>query len=1811
MRARPSVALAPLALIGLWAAGCFGGGTDSPPPGFDLGPSSERDVQPAEDVSTGSQCTDDSERRCGTDEGPCRSGIQRCSAGRWGACVGERAPGDELCDGEDNDCDGATDELPVDKGLGEPCGSAEGACRPGLLRCGQGALFCDGALQPVEERCDGEDNDCDGATDEGATDASLGELCGLELGACRRGVWRCDRGEVVCADAVTPSDELCDGVDNDCDGATDEDPGDPELGTPCGVSAGECRLGRWTCREGARRCVGGVEPAEETCDGADNDCDGATDEELPGAEVGQVCGSDEGQCRAGRTECLAGRIECVGALSAELEICDGVDNDCDGATDEEPPGAGKPCGSDEGGCQAGTTLCVAGSLICSGAVGPDPERCDGVDNDCNGQVDDQPVDPEIGVACGSAQGECTQGVISCIEGVRLCYGDGGPAEERCDGVDNDCDGLVDEGSLDAGLACGSDRGQCASGVSVCRDGALSCFGALPPRPELCDGLDNDCDGRTDEDDPEGGLPCGSQVGECRAGLTSCSEGALLCLGGLDPVDETCNGSDDDCDGEIDEGAPGAGQPCGVDEGECSSGVTECRGGRLRCPGERPASVEVCDGLDNDCDGETDEDPSDPGLEQGCGSEVGECGAGVLRCVGGGLACEGSTLPVAEICDGLDQDCDGRADNGADEACEAERGPGFVCLAGLCTSSCAPDLWEPNNLLAASAVLPSQGRLSATVCAWDEDYYLLPGCPAGARLWALVATDRAPGAALGVQLLGVGGEALEGGSGSGATVSLLLPLPAGEDVTLRVFPVFDGQSSYELSWDALCLQDDDFEDNDSLDADAAPLEVGVYSELVLLPDDEDWYRLDVPDECAFGTLEAQIAFTHSPHGDLDLELTASDGSRLAASSGTGDVEGVALAQASPGAYWLRVHGFKQAGNRYRLSVSLSCPRPGDDPLEENDTPSQAAPLVPGEYGPLVALDDDWYVVGVECPGATLTASASFTHAAGDLDLQVLDRATPPRVLAASTTLSDDERAVAAELPAGEVAVRVYGFRGASNSYGLTLEIECPPPPDDAFEDNDQLEQASDLGAGGLFPELVLVAGDEDWYRISVDPACGAATLECELNFDAGEGDIDIALHAVDGRSLGSSAGGGDSERLVARELGVGQYYLRVHCGDETSLPYSLRVVRSCRAPGDDAFEENDTLAQATPMPTGRWDELVSLDDDWYRLDVGCVAAVVEAGIVFDHEVGDLDLWIGDGQGRTVAQSVGVGDEEVVVARDRPAGAYLVRVYGYAQADNVYSLWLTVSCPQEADDLREENDTPAQAAALDPGEVRGLVRLPDDDDWYRFDLGPGCGPATVELELASEREVPQLALTLLAPAGEHLARLDGAGVAVARGLPDGSYLAVVHGSGLLPSPYGLRLVKSCLRPDDDPLEENDTPAQALALAPGHFDELALLPGDEDWYRLEVPPGCEAAVLEADIFFEHAQGDLDLALLDGELRSVRSAQSLDDDERLVASDLTPGGYLLQVAGWGDAGASYELFWALSCHDPDDDELEENDTWLQSRSLDLGLRAGLVLTPGDADWFALPAPCAGADVWAELDAALPVELLIVDSGGLARPPVEHPALTNLALAADLAALPWYVVVRPPPDLAVPLSYALDVGVGCPAPAVLNEVRLPGADGGRAEVFVEIWAPPGTELGGWRLQITDATGALPVTDILLTSCGAGGGCLAPDDGLLVVAHPDAVDPDADPSALAEQADLFVEELAALPTSAGSLVLQRPLEVGWQTVDALGYGVFEEPQRFRGEGRPAWTPAAGESIGRRPGRYDTDDNLRDFASHRPPDPGQP
>jgi hypothetical protein len=333
----------------------------------------------------------------------------------------------------------------------------------------------------IEESCQPceDDGDCrDGASCVDMGDEEGGRcfvLCGIEDGAGDE--TGCEMG-VAC---TTLSDDVSVCV-----------PEDPELCEPfCydldsdGYGVGE------GCPQEGRDCApddASVYPsASDLCDGLDNDCDGNSDEDF----MPETCGV--GLCGA-TSACVEGQLmECVPSAPAMEDLtCDGLDDDCDGSADEDYIAVG--CGA---GLCAAESACVEGAEQSCMPLEPetlDDLSCDGVDEDCDGAIDED-FSNSCGFGLCRAFAVCAGGAESCEPGLA----DPLELDGLCDGIDSDCDGSADEG-FDTTSVAGCGLGVCAR-ESSCEGGQTVCTPGAPlaATDETCDGVDDDCDGEIDED----------------------------------------------------------------------------------------------------------------------------------------------------------------------------------------------------------------------------------------------------------------------------------------------------------------------------------------------------------------------------------------------------------------------------------------------------------------------------------------------------------------------------------------------------------------------------------------------------------------------------------------------------------------------------------------------------------------------------------------------------------------------------------------------------------------------------------------------------------------------------------------------------------------------------------------------------------------------------------------------------------------------------------------------------------------------------------------------------------------------------------------------------------------------------------------------------------------------------------------------------------------------------------------------------------------------------------------------------------------
>ena len=602
--------------------------------------------------------------------------------GDWGGCdfAPDPAPGQpgSTC-ATSSDCDSG---YCVESASGRICTEMCTNCCPTGFLCKQVSAtdptaVCMPRLMALCRPCL-TDAEC-GAIDEGALcvpHGSDGSFCG---GACSIDV-DCASGYACKAvQGQKGAGKQCVRTSGEC-GCSPKATSDGAL-TSCAKtsSAGTCPGVRKCGLEGLSACDAPV-PATETCNGVDDDCNGVTDGPNSAGCTPFFQDSDGDGFGVGVGQCLCAPAGLATATKGGdcndnqaaihpggEEICNGLDDNCDGQTDEGVGGTFYPDADQDGfgGATGAKVACKAppGYVAKGGdcddfkpGVNPDGvEVCNGLDDNCDGQTD---------------------------EGVQKTFF-----------ADADGDGY---GKFDtAKLACSATPGFVSNGTD-CDDTKASVH---PGATEVCNSVDDDCNGQTDEGfvgktwyaDQDGDgygngavteLGCSAPAGFVAAS-TDCDDTKASVHPG---AAEACNGVDDNCDGATDEGvkstyfldgdADGYGTAkattlaCSVPAGY-SVNDSDCDDLK---PTVHPGAAEICNGIDDDCNGATDDGvPTQAWYQDADGDGFGNAAASILGCqqpggyVAKGSDCNDANAAVfpgaAEVCNGIDDDCNGQTDEG--------------------------------------------------------------------------------------------------------------------------------------------------------------------------------------------------------------------------------------------------------------------------------------------------------------------------------------------------------------------------------------------------------------------------------------------------------------------------------------------------------------------------------------------------------------------------------------------------------------------------------------------------------------------------------------------------------------------------------------------------------------------------------------------------------------------------------------------------------------------------------------------------------------------------------------------------------------------------------------------------------------------------------------------------------------------------------------------------------------------------------------------------------------------------------------------
>ena len=630
----------------------------------------------------------------------------------------------EVCDDVDNDCEGTIDEGASDATawFADADQDSYGDVENYVTACDQPDGYigdwsdCDDAnpaVNPGEsEVCDEIDQNCNGEVDEGVQSTYFADVDGDSFGDAESSADACLAPSGYVEDATDCNDgeasvnpsatEVCNGIDDDCEGTIDEGASDASTwySDVDGDGFGDVNVSEISCEASSgfvsdsadcNDTDASVNPsAIETCDNIDNDCDGAVD---PSTSVGTgtwyVDDDNDGWGDSSGTpvvQCtqpdgyLADASDCDDSDAtvnpSGTEVCDGIDNNCDGSTDPDDSADVSTWYADLDGDAFGNASVSSVSCEADPGFVADATDCDDTESSVN---------PSATEVCNEVDDDCDSAVDEDVE--ITFYGD----------WDNDGYGnsAVTESACEASAGYVSDGSDCDDTKSAVNPGAS----------EVCDEIDDDCDGLTDDQDDSTDESTMSEFyadadadtyGDASSSYVSCEapdgyvEDATDCddgdVGSYPDAPETCDLADNDCDGSVDENLYsdwyedldgdlfGAGAVvsviCNGSTGNLVDNADDCDDNES---GTNPDATEVCDEIDNNCDGDVDEGVETTYYQDADGDSYGDASTSDDACEAPSGYVEDSTdcddadasvnPGVAEIdANGIDDDCDGGIDD---------------------------------------------------------------------------------------------------------------------------------------------------------------------------------------------------------------------------------------------------------------------------------------------------------------------------------------------------------------------------------------------------------------------------------------------------------------------------------------------------------------------------------------------------------------------------------------------------------------------------------------------------------------------------------------------------------------------------------------------------------------------------------------------------------------------------------------------------------------------------------------------------------------------------------------------------------------------------------------------------------------------------------------------------------------------------------------------------------------------------------------------------------------------------------------------
>ena len=342
----------------------------------------------------------------------------------------------------------------------------------------------------------------------------------------------------------------------------------------------------------------------------------------------------------------------------------------------------------------------------------------------------------------------------------------------------------------------------------------------------------------------------------------------------------------------------------------------------------------------------------------------------------------------------------------------------------------------------------------------------------------------------------------------------------------------------------------------------------------------------------------------------------------------------------------------------------------------------------------ADDVDWFQFTLDTVGRKSSyIGIEFKQWAGDLDLYLYGANGIQLDYAKSVT--DNERISLKGLSAGDYYVKVEGYEGNVNEYKLVYSLPEPVVLTDEYENGDTKAHSYHLGK--LSEQITLNAAisrtdDLDYYMFQL-PKKGLTCDTITLTYDEDFGDLDLYLYGSNGKdemllaqSLSTSGG---TARISLAGLKHGVYYVAVKSKDGSVGNYQLAFDVNAHEVNPDKYENNNSLKKATNLYTlngnqslaglsihqneSKNDKEADPDVDYYKFSILEKGSADDwIGISYEVSFGDLDIEILNADGEVVAFSRTAENEDTVSLKGFEVGDYYIRVSGYNNVANNYTL-----------------------------------------------------------------------------------------------------------------------------------------------------------------------------------------------------------------------------------------------------------------------------------------------------------------------------------------------------------------------------------------------------------------------------------------------------------------------------------------------------------------------------------------------------------